>query len=108
HDDERIAATELEDAFLDLARGRTGHLATGPLASGERDRFHSRVIDHRPDLLRFDKQSLKNAFGKTGAEKNVFEGERALRDVRGVLEQGDVTGHQGRSGETNDLPEGKV
>ena len=33
-----------------------------------------------------------------------FDGKGALRDVGGVLEQGDITGREGRGSETEELP----
>ena len=52
HDDERIAAAELEHALFDFARGRARDRAARFLAAGERDRFHARIDNHFFDLLR--------------------------------------------------------
>ena len=108
HDDERIAAAEFEHAFLDLPRGGAGDFAAGALASRQRDRFHARVFDHCARLLGFDEQGLKHAFRETGAPKNIFNRERALRNIGGVFEQADIARHQGRRGEAEHLPERKI
>ena len=56
----------------------------------------------------FDEQRLKNAFVKTGAAKDFFDRERALRNVGRVFEQADVSGHQRRRRKTEHLPERKI
>ena len=56
----------------------------------------------------FDEQRLEGAAGKAGAADQRLDGERALRDVRRVLEQADVAGHQRGREEAEDLPEGEV
>ena len=46
--------------------------------------------------------------GEAGVAQHRLDGQRALRNVRGVLEQSDVSGHQRGGGETKHLPERKV
>ena len=58
--------------------------------------------------LSFDEQGLEGAAGKACAADERFDGEGALGDVGGVLEQADVAGHQRGSEEAEDLPEGEV
>ena len=103
-----IAAAKFEHNFLDALRGGDSNLDAGLLASGERGRDHARVVENCVDLLRADQQSLKCACGESGFEKNLFNRQRTLRNVRCVLQQSDVAGHERRSGEAEDLPEGKV
>ena len=62
----------------------------------------------RAHLLGFDQQGLKHAFRETGAAKNIFNRERALRNVGGVFEQNDIARHQSGRGETEHLPERKI
>ena len=93
HDDERIAAAKFEYAFLDLPCGGAGDFASGAFAPRQRDRFHARVLDHRAGLLGFDEQRLKHAFRETCPSKNIFNRERALRNVGGVFEQTDIARH---------------
>ena len=50
----------------------------------------------------------KTAAGKAGAADQGLDGERALGDVGGVLEQADVAGHESGREKTEDLPEGEV
>ena len=47
HDDERIAAAELEHALLDPLRRVRRHARAGRLAAGERRRFHALVVEQR-------------------------------------------------------------
>jgi len=44
------------------------------------------VFEHPSHLLRLDEQRLKLAAREPGTSENIFDGERALRHVRGVLE----------------------
>ena len=90
HHDERIAAAEFEHTLLDLPRRATRHFAAGAFAAGQGDRFDARIIDDLRRLFRFDQQRLKNAFVETCATKNIFNRERALRNIGGVFEQADV------------------
>ena len=46
--------------------------------------------------------------GKPARAHDVFDGQRALRHVGGVLEQAHVARHQRRRDETEDLPERKI
>ena len=103
-----ITAAQFENALLDLARGGARYFAAGALAPGQRDRFHARIVDQSARLFRLDQQSLKNAFLESRAPKNIFNRQRALRHVRGVFEQADVTRHERRRGETEHLPERKI
>ena len=51
---------------------------------------------------------MKGTLRKAGFEKNAFDGESALWDVGGVLQQTHVARHECGSGESDDLPEGKI
>ena len=62
----------------------------------------------RVDLLRADQQRLKNALRESSLAEHLFDGKRALRHVRGMLQQADITRHQGRSGKADHLPERKI
>src|SRR5208282_5255951 len=84
------------------------NLDAGLLASSERGGDNARVVENRIDLLGTDKQSLKRAGGESGFEKNLFNRQGTLRNIRSVLEQPDVAGHERRSSEANHLPERKV
>jgi hypothetical protein len=68
----------------------------------------ARVVENAFHLPGGDQQCLEDIRRKSGAADDVFDGERALRDVGCMLEQADIAGHQGRSGEAEDLPEGEV
>src|ERR1700730_5795397 len=93
HDDERVAAAELEDSFFNFARGCAGDSAARFLAAGKRDRFHAWIDNYVFHLLRLDEQRLKYAFVKTGAPKDLFDRECALRHVGRMFEETDVSRH---------------
>src|ERR1700676_4110018 len=73
HDDERVAAAELEHSFFDFTRGDARDCASRALASGKRYRFHPWIDNYFFHLLRFDEQRLKNPFVETGATKDLFD-----------------------------------
>src|SRR5581483_1996092 len=108
HDDECVAAAELEHGLLNFAPGHARDRAPRFFASSERHRLHAKIDNYLFGLARFDEQRLKNSLWKTGAAEDVFNCERALRNVRGMLEQTDISRHQRRRGETEDLPEWKI
>ena len=108
HDDEGIAAAEFEDGFLDEPSGLGGDGAAGGLAASDRDGGDALIGEHHLDLAGFDEERLEAAAGKAGAADEGLDGERALGDVGGVLEQAHVASHQGGREEAEDLPEGEV
>ena len=55
-----------------------------------------------------DQQRLKDVRRETGAAHDLFDGERALRHVGGVLEQAHVARHQRGREKAEDLPERKI
>src|SRR5207237_5289536 len=73
-----------------------------------RDCDDSWILQHCLHRVRANQQSLKRAFHKTSATKDIFNGQRALRHVRSMFEQANVTGHQCGRGETEYLPERKI
>jgi hypothetical protein len=54
------------------------------------------------------RRSSAKAAGESRASENIFNLRRALRHVRGVLQQPHVAGHERGRGEANHLPEGVV
>ncbi len=108
HHDEGIAAAQFEDGLLDPAAGLRGHRDAGRFAAGERGGLDARVVENAFHRRGADQQGLENVRGKAGAADDLFDGERALRHVGGVLEQAHVAGHERRRGEAEHLPEGKI
>ena len=108
HDDEGIAAAQFEDGLLDEPSGLGCDGAAGGLASGDGDGGDALVGEHHLHLAGLDEQRLEAAAGKAGAAHQGFDGERALGDVGGVLEQAGVAGHQSGREKAEDLPEGEV
>ena len=85
HHDERIAAAELEHAFLDLARGGARHGAPRFFAACQRHGFNARIDNYFFNLLRLDKQRLENVVVESGAAKDLFDGKGALWNVGRML-----------------------
>ena len=108
HHDERVAAAELEHVFLITLPAALATALAGAGAAGERHGGDPRVVDDALHLVGPDQQRLEAALGEAGAAEEVLDGQRALRHVRGVLEQPDVAGHQRRRGEAEHLPEREV
>ena len=94
--------------LLDLPAGLRRHLRPGGLAAGQGDGLDARIVDDAAHLVGADQQGLKDVRGKAGAADDVFDRQRALRHVGGVLEQAHVARHQGRREKAEDLPERKV
>ncbi len=108
HNDERVAAAELEHGRLDLVTGDSAHRLAGRLASGQRGRRDPGITQDGFDGSRANKQRLEAAVREAASGDDVGQVQRALRHVRRVLEQADVSGHQCRCGEPNRLPQGEV
>jgi hypothetical protein len=105
---ERVAAAELEHALLDAAGGPAADRGAGALAAGERHRRDARVVDQPFHFARGDEQRPKAARRIAGAPEQLFDRERRLRHVRGVLQERDVARHERRRREAHDLPEREV
>ena len=93
HDDEGIAPAELENNLLNMScRGNTD-LNSRSLASCQGSGCHARIIENSINLLGRNQQRLERALGETGPQQDVLHFERALRHVRGMLQQSHVSGH---------------
>jgi hypothetical protein len=55
-----------------------------------------------------DQQRAEASSREPGVAEHLFDREGAAGDVRGVLQQSAVAGHQRRRGEAEDLPKGEV
>ena len=80
----------------------------GALAAGQRGCPHAVVLQDLLHPVGADEQGLEHSVGEAGPRRGVLEVERGLGHVRGVLEEGDVAGHEGRRREPDDLPEREV
>ena len=107
-DDEGVGAAELEDRFFDEPAGLGSDGAAGGLGAGEGDGGDAGVVEEVLYLAGLDEEGLEDAAGEAGAADQCFNGERALGDVGGVLEEADVAGHERGGEEAEDLPEGEV
>ena len=79
--------------------------SSDPVRVTARTRWSSMTPATRPAR---DEQGLEDAGGEPGPAEEVLDEQRRLGDVRGVLEQTDVAGHEGGGGEAHHLPEGEV
>ena len=106
--DERIGASELEDALLQGVPGRRRHGHTGLLAPGEGDGSNPRVLDECGDVLALDEEIGERPRRQAGPAEDVLQEERRLGDVGRVLEQADVAHHERGRGKAHHLPEREV
>ena len=107
-DDERVAATELQDHLLSDGPGLGSHGPAGAHTPGQRDRRHPAIGDDGRNLIGADQQRLQQAIGGSGPAEQVLEEQCGPRDARGVLEEADVADHDGRGDESGHLPQGEV
>ena len=70
--------------------------------------MHTGVPDHTGNLSGTDHQGAEHARGKAGLPEHRLDGQGALRDIGGVLEQTGVARDQRGRGEAEDLPEREV
>ena len=82
--------------------------AAGTIASGQCHRLDARIFDHRPRLIGLNEQCLENAFIKAGTPEDILNRQRTLRHIGSMFEQANISRHQSRRGETEDLPERKI
>jgi hypothetical protein len=94
--------------LMSFAARLAGHLRARRLAAGERHRLHARIADNALHLRGADQQRLKYVRRKPRSADHVFDFERALRHVGGMLQQPHVARHQRRSREPEHLPERKI
>ena len=70
HDDERVAAAQLQHRLLDVLAGRCRHRAARRLAAGERHGADARVGDHARPPRGADEQRLELALAEAGAAED--------------------------------------
>ena len=75
------------------------------LAPRQRGGFYTRISHDFPHFARTNQQSLEDALGKSRAQQDIFDQQRRLRHIRGVLQQPHVSGHQRGTDKTKNLPE---
>src|SRR5438552_4283085 len=107
-DDERIRSAELEHRLLKRATGELRDARAGFRASSGGDGSDAVVRDDRLDRRAGNQHGAKQALRETRVSESLLDRERALRDVRRVLEHGSVPGHERGSREPDDLPEREV
>src|SRR5690606_19127308 len=108
HDDERVAAAELQHTLLQALARRLRDCRTGAVAARQRDRTYARVADDEIHGIGLDEQRLEHTLVESGAPQDVLDRERTLRHVRRVLEQSGIAGHQAWRDESEYLPEREV
>ena len=108
HHDERVRPAQLEHHLLDVAAGRLADAPSGALAAGERGGGDARIVEQLAGAAALDEQGLEGAFRKSGLAEDLLDGQGALRDVGGMLEQRGVPRDQPGRGEAEHLPEREV
>jgi len=103
-----IRATEFEDGLLDRMPRGAGDCAPCAGAAREGGSSNMSVFDNACDLRDIDEEVAKEVFRKPSVAKEGFDGERAAGDIGRVFEDASVAEHEGRGGETEHLPEGKI
>src|SRR3954463_6670220 len=107
-DDVRVATTQLEDDFLEIATTCLADATARALAARQRGGGDARVLQDLRNLVAPDEERLERAFREAGLRDEIFHRERALRDVRGVLEEPDVARGERGCREADHLPEREV
>src|SRR5438270_434363 len=106
--DGRLASSGLEGRLLQVGGGGSRKAAARPVAAGQGGGGDPGILDDLLHFLAADEERLEAPLGIAGVAEDLLDGEGALRNAARVLEQADVPGHEGRSGETEDLPEREV
>ena len=91
-----------------MGAGGSRKAAARPVAAGQGGGGDPGILDDLLHFLAADEERLEAPLGIAGVAEDLLDGEGALRNAARVLEQADVPGHEGRSGETEDLPEREV
>ena len=104
HHDERIASAQLQDHFFDTFSGRYAYLDAGSFAARQGGRHHARIVQNPVHLDGADQQRLEGPHRESGAQEQIFDGQRALRHVRRMFEQSHIARHQGGSRKPHHLP----
>ena len=94
--------------FLRFVPSGRRHLFPGRVAARERHRVNARIGDDLFRLRGRNHKCAEYAFGEAGFVENLFDGESALRDVRGVFQHRGVARHETWRGEAEHLPEREV
>ena len=93
HHDERVASAEFQHHFLDVLRGGDAAVDAGFFASGEGRGSDAPIRKNAVHLAGTNEQRLESALRKTGAQENLLDLQRALGNIRSMLQQTDVSRH---------------
>ncbi len=66
------------------------------------------MLDDRVNLARADHQGAEDILGEPGEGEDLLDLQGAAGDVGRMFQQPGISGHEGRGGEAEDLPEGEV
>jgi len=106
--DRRIRTAKLEDRLLQDGARLRGDSFPRRRAARQRHSADQGILNHGLHLFVADEKRSEHAPRESGLRKDFFNGERAARHVRGVLQHAHVAGHQRGRGKPVDLPERKV
>ncbi|ENN86115.1 hypothetical protein RHSP_32539 [Rhizobium freirei PRF 81] len=95
-DDQRRLAAELHGDMLEVAGGRSRHLAARRHGAGQRHLRHIRMVDEQRPGLAVALDDIVKALGQAGFDKDFSNLQRAERRVFRRLEYHGVAGDEGR------------
>src|SRR5690606_12894883 len=107
-DNECIAPAEFKDGLLDVLTRFCSHGSAGAFTSRKCHSFYYRVRYDSWDLILVDDKALKCPHRKARFNKDFLNVQSTAKNVGCVFQHTNVTRHQGRRRETEDLPEGEV
>src|SRR5690606_35699523 len=99
---------ELKDGLLDVLTRFCSHGSAGAFTSRKCHSFYYRVRYDSWDLILVDDKALKCPHRKARFNKDFLNVQSTAKNVGCVFQHTNVTRHQGRRRETEDLPEGEV
>ena len=97
----------LEYALLENRAGGRRDAAARADAASESDRGRMLVFDEAFHVAARQKRRGEQMFGEARLAEHRLDGERATRDVAGVLQHGAVAGHQCRAAKRKTCQKGK-
>src|SRR5207245_10316729 len=93
HHNKWVASSQFQHHFLDSLSRADSHFNSCSFASRQRGRHYSRISQDSVHSLRADQQCLESSLGKPGPPEDVLNGQRTLRNNRGVLKGSNVPTH---------------
>jgi hypothetical protein len=103
-----VRTPQLEHRLLQEASGLLGNRSPGRIRTGQGRCHHTRMLEHLFDPRGGEDQGPEQSVWKASLCEDAIDLEGASGDVGGMLQNASVSCHEGRCGEAEHLPEGKV